>query len=122
MHNLYAATTISVILPGKHGGKNIQGFFPRLMQILSQLILSVSHYTKKGMNMKTFKFKTNLKCSNCVSRVKSQLDTAIDIVRWNIDLKNPERILTVETEQNDIFPTVQRILSEAGYYAETCHD
>lgn len=47
MHNLYAATTISVILPGKHGGKNIQGFFPRLMQILSQLILSVSHYTKK---------------------------------------------------------------------------
>lgn len=70
--------------------------------------------------MKTFKFKTNLKCNNCVAKVKSQLDAAPDIVEWSIDLKSPERILTVEAEQDDVIPTIQKILSEAGYRAEVC--
>lgn len=41
--------------------------------------------------MKTFKFKTNLKCNNCVAKVKSQLDITDEIQSWSIDLKSPDR-------------------------------
>ena len=53
--------------------------------------------------MKTFKFKTNLKCNNCVAKVKSQLDITDEIQSWSIDLKSPDRILTIKAkdEKND---------------------
>ena len=54
--------------------------------------------------MKTFKFKTNLKCNNCVAKVKSQLDITDEIQSWSIDEK--------------AVASVERILAEAGYLAE----
>ena len=64
--------------------------------------------------MKTFKFKTNLKCNNCVAKVKSQLD----IQSWSIDLKSPDRILTIKAKDEKAVASVERILAEAGYLAE----
>lgn len=70
--------------------------------------------------MKTLKFKTNLKCGNCVAKVKSQLDEADEIVTWSVDLKSPERILTVELEEMGDSTTIEKILAGAGYKATPC--
>lgn len=70
--------------------------------------------------MKIFKFKTNLKCNNCVAKVKQQLDETSEIKSWSIDLKNPDRILTVEGSDEGIVPLVERILAAAGYRSEVC--
>lgn len=67
--------------------------------------------------MKTLKFKTNLKCGGCVAKVKTQLDEAKEIESWNVDLTNPDRILTVVTEP-DKADVVTKILQDAGYKAE----
>ena len=66
--------------------------------------------------MKTFKFKTNLKCNNCVAKVKSQLDITDE--SWSIDLKSPDRILTIKAKDEKAVASVERILAEAGYLAE----
>ena len=50
------------------------------------------------MENKNLQFKTNLNCGGCVSKVKSDLDTNNGIVEWNVDLENPDRILTVRSE------------------------
>ena len=52
--------------------------------------------------MKTFKFKTNLKCNNCVAKVKSQLDITDEIQSWSIDLKSPDRILTIKAKMRKL--------------------
>lgn len=70
--------------------------------------------------MEKKKFKTNLKCGNCVAKVKTQLDTADQIISWSVDLKDPNRILTVETNDPDIAAVVGKILAEAGYRSEAC--
>lgn len=72
------------------------------------------------MSMKTLKFKTNLKCGNCVAKVKPQLDEVKGIVSWSVDLKDPERILTVETDESGDLDVVGKILAAAGYKATPC--
>ena len=57
--------------------------------------------------MKTFKFKTNLKCNNCVAKVKSQLDITDEI-----------QSLTIKAKDEKAVASVERILAEAGYLAE----
>lgn len=70
--------------------------------------------------MKTFKFKTNLKCNNCVAKVKSQLDAESEISGWTVDLKSPDRVLTIEAQDESVIPLVQKILADAGYRSEVC--
>lgn len=70
--------------------------------------------------MKTFRFKTNLKCNNCVSKVKDQLDSASEIKSWSVDLKSPERIMTVEVDNEEAVTLVEKILADAGYRSEVC--
>lgn len=71
--------------------------------------------------METLKFKTNLKCPNCVAKVKEGLDAASEIVSWSVDLKNPDRILSVETENPEAAAEqTKKILAAAGYRSEGC--
>lgn len=69
------------------------------------------------MNTKTLKFKTNLKCGNCVAKVKPLLDEAPQIVEWSVDLKDPDRIMTVKMDEKGDASTVENILSSEGYKA-----
>lgn len=75
---------------------------------------------QETMSMEKKKFKTNLKCGNCVAKVKTQLDAADQIISWSVDLKDPNRILTVETNDPDIAAVVGEILTGAGYRSEAC--
>lgn len=70
--------------------------------------------------MKTFKLKTSLKCNNCVAKVREQLDSAAEIESWSVDLKSPERIMTVESNDDEAVSRVKKILSDAGFTAEVC--
>ena len=66
--------------------------------------------------METIKFKTNINCTNCLAKVTPFLDKKEGIQSWNVDIDNPDKILTVETETltaDDIVKTIKRTGFEA---------
>lgn len=67
--------------------------------------------------MEILKFKTNMKCEGCVAKVKPQLDAIKEIVNWSVDLKNPDRVLSVEM-QSDSPSQVLKALQTSGYKGE----
>lgn len=66
--------------------------------------------------MKTLKFKTNIQCTNCLAKVTPKLNEQSDIQSWNVDLLDPERTLTVETE--NLNPEdIKKAVLKAGFIA-----
>ncbi len=66
--------------------------------------------------MRTLRFKTNINCGNCVAKVTPFLDKKEGISSWKVDTDNPDKILTVETddlEEADIIKTIKRTGFEA---------
>ena len=49
--------------------------------------------------MSIYKFKTTMSCSGCVSKVEKFLNGEKDILKWDVDLNSPDKILTIETEK-----------------------
>jgi copper chaperone len=78
---------------------------------------------KKRMNsyftikMETFKLKTNVKCNNCVAKITPYLNENEKIKEWNVDLNDPDRILTV-TGEDITSENIKDTLLKAGYKAE----
>ncbi len=66
--------------------------------------------------MQTLKFKTTIKCNGCINAVTPYLEKSNNISKWSVDLENPERIMTVETEGDA--EEVKALLNDAGYKAE----
>lgn len=67
--------------------------------------------------METLKFKTNIKCSGCVAGVTPALNKTVGENNWNVDIQNPDKILTIEAANvsaNDIKQAVEK----AGFKAE----
>lgn len=67
--------------------------------------------------MKTLKFKTNIECPSCEARVKPFLDKKEEIISWQVDTENPDKVLTIETdslEAKDVIKTIKR----TGFVAE----
>lgn len=67
--------------------------------------------------METLKFKTNIKCSGCVAKVTPHLEANPSIKEWNVDIANPDRILTVKAENIGV-DEIKAIVKKAGYNAE----
>lgn len=67
--------------------------------------------------MKTLKFKTNINCDACVAKVTPALNGNSSVEKWEVDTKNPEKILTVEGENINQQELVQS-LAKIGYKAE----
>jgi copper chaperone len=65
--------------------------------------------------METTIFKTNIKCGNCVATVTPFLNKAVGENNWQVDIQNPDKLLTVEGATVD---QVKEALKEAGYKAE----
>jgi copper chaperone len=66
--------------------------------------------------MSTYKFKTTMSCSGCVSKVEKFLNGEKDVLKWEVDLNSPDKILTIETEQLDA-SQIPPLLLKAGYKA-----
>lgn len=72
--------------------------------------------------MSTLKFKTNINCSGCIASVTSHLNKENGIKKWEVDTANPEKVLTVDiddnaTDGNRIKQTVEKAgfkISEIG--------
>ncbi|MBY5949813.1 hypothetical protein OU792_03050 [Algoriphagus sp. NF] len=67
--------------------------------------------------MKTLKFKTNINCNNCLSKVSPKLNEETKIESWEVDLNSDDRILTVNSESitnEEVFKTVLK----AGFIAK----
>ena len=67
--------------------------------------------------MTTLKFKTNINCSGCLSKVTPLLNAEKGIDHWNVDIYTPEKILTVETSElkpEQVIETVKK----AGFKIE----
>ena len=67
--------------------------------------------------MTTIRLKTNIKCSGCIAKITPYLNDAVGPGKWNVDLNNPQRILTVLGTADD--QTVKIALTKAGYKGET---
>ncbi|HEX7756065.1 MAG TPA: cation transporter [Niabella sp.] len=67
--------------------------------------------------MDILQFKTNLKCEGCVSKITPALNELQGVDSWSVDLKVPERTLTVSGEALDE-KAVTKALQENGYKAE----
>lgn len=71
--------------------------------------------------MNTFKFKTNINCNGCIAKVTPSLNGAIGIEKWEVDINNPQKTLTIQTSslsESDIIT----IVKNAGYNAEKLID
>ncbi|MDT0641955.1 heavy-metal-associated domain-containing protein [Zunongwangia sp. F363] len=67
--------------------------------------------------MKTLKFKTNINCGGCVSKVTPFLNKQEGVESWEVDTNNPDKILTVETD-SATEEEVKTILQKVGFKAE----
>jgi len=66
--------------------------------------------------METTKFKTNIKCDACVAKVADTLNNAVGNSNWEVDLKDPERKLTISKAVPA--ETIVSALQAVGYQAE----
>ena len=66
--------------------------------------------------MDTLKFKTNIKCAACVAKVTPGLNETAGENHWQVDIINPEKILTVSGEIDE--EKIKEALQKAGYKAE----
>lgn len=68
--------------------------------------------------MKTLKFKTNINCGGCVSKVTPFLDKQEGVDTWKVDTNNADKILTIESNgatEDEVKATLQKI----GFKAES---
>ena len=69
------------------------------------------------MENKELKFKTNLNCGGCVSKVQSDFDNAAGVCHWDVDTDNSDKILTVSS-QGISEDEVIKIVQSKGFKAE----
>ena len=67
--------------------------------------------------MKKHQFKTNIKCGGCIAAVTPYLNANNEIKQWSVDTNNPDKILTVETDDLS-HEAIAQIVKGAGYQAE----
>ncbi len=69
--------------------------------------------------MKTYTFKTSLKCSGCVSALMPFMNELKGVQKWDIDLDNEKKILSVITEDFLDEKEIIKTIAKAGYTAES---
>ncbi|MBS3805876.1 MAG: hypothetical protein KGY60_00085 [Bacteroidales bacterium] len=77
--------------------------------------------TGKKNKKKVLKFKTDLQCGGCVSKVQPHLDAIGLIDSWEVRLDNADKLMKVRTNRDDteeVIRLVQGALDKEGYSAE----
>lgn len=67
--------------------------------------------------MKALKFKTNINCEGCVTKVSSTLNELVGEGNWQVDTLKPEKILILSSDYLDE-SLVKKSLEKAGFKAE----
>ncbi len=63
--------------------------------------------------MKTYTFKTSIKCGGCIEKVTPFLNELTEVKQWEVDTTNPDKVLTVQTE-GDLDSIVKKV-EAAGF-------
>jgi len=67
---------------------------------------------------KTYRFKTNINCGGCVSKVTTALNEAVGVSQWKVDTSNKDKIL--EVHSNGIAePEIIKAVQNAGFTIES---
>lgn len=66
--------------------------------------------------MKTYKFKTNINCNGCISKVSSNLNDLVGENNWVVDIKDKDKILTVNTEKDQ--QAIETAVKSLGFNIE----
>ena len=64
--------------------------------------------------MSTLRFKTTINCANCVRAVTPTLNQEVGANNWQVDTANPDKILTVTSDQATAAQVVQAV-EAAGF-------
>ena len=67
--------------------------------------------------MKTIEVKTNIMCGSCIAKATPTLNEVIGEGNWKVDTLNPNKVLTVTTEDLDKKQVIEAV-EKAGYKAE----
>jgi len=67
--------------------------------------------------MNILKFKTSINCAGCLAKVSPFLNAEQTIEKWEVDTSEPEKILTVETDESNA-DRVMSIVKSAGFKIE----
>jgi copper chaperone len=67
--------------------------------------------------MKTIEYKTSLKCGGCVERITEGMNAVEGIVKWEVDLTKPVKIMKVETLKDNEAEVIG-VLGKLGYTCE----
>lgn len=68
--------------------------------------------------MKSLKFKTNIKCGNCIAAVTPHLNGLAKVENWEVNLQTADKVLTVNTDSDLANEEIIQSLEKAGYKAE----
>lgn len=66
----------------------------------------------------THKFKTTINCGSCLAAVTPSLNQSVGEGNWQVDIDNPDKILTVNADAADA-DTVIAAVNKAGFKAES---
>jgi copper chaperone CopZ len=61
-------------------------------------------------------FKTNIKCEGCLAKVTPHLNESVGEGKWQVDLNDPARTLTILTNYSE--EVVKQAVEKAGFKAE----
>lgn len=64
--------------------------------------------------MKTLQFKTNINCGGCIKAVTPTLNEEAGAGNWQVDTANPNKILTVNSDQLTAAQVMQAV-EQAGF-------
>jgi len=62
--------------------------------------------------MNDMKFKTSIKCAGCLEKVAPELNKLDSIDNWDVDLKDPKKILTVNSStisEKEVLEAVRKV-------------
>lgn len=68
--------------------------------------------------MEILKFKTSIKCSGCVANSTPFLNEAVGEDNWEVDIQDPNKVLTIATDETVDPNKVIQAVENAGYKAE----
>lgn len=68
--------------------------------------------------METLKFKTNIKCSGCVAKSTPFLNEVVGENNWEVDVQNPDKTLTIATDDAVNPDVIIKAVESAGFKAE----
>ena len=68
--------------------------------------------------MEKLQFKTTIKCSGCIEKVTPYLNETVGENNWEVDLQNPQKVLTISDAEQIKSDEVVESLAKAGYKGE----